>query len=123
MLSSASRMKLGAPPCRIASSKRFFPPTSLKALMSVTSQFWPTLRKGLNRALACFGVSLEPASFDAVIDDEKLAHGLRLNGVPLFVLEGNYLFSGAADLSHGASVARGERKTDLGRSGTFPGAC
>ena len=27
-------------------------------LESVTPQFWPTLRKGWNRALACFGVSL-----------------------------------------------------------------
>ena len=41
----------------------------------------------------------EPASFDAVIDDEKLARGLGLNGVPSFVLGGNYLFSGAQPTS------------------------
>ncbi len=41
----------------------------------------------------------EPASFDAEIDDEKLARGLGLNGVPSFVLGGNYLFSGAQPTS------------------------
>ena len=44
-------------------------------------------------------LGLEPASFDAVIDDEKLARGLGLNEVPSFVLGGNYLFSGAQPTS------------------------
>ena len=48
------------------------------------------------RASAFFS---EPASFDAVIDDEQLARGLGLNGVPSFVLDGNYLFSGAQPTS------------------------
>ena len=69
-------------------------------MTSVTPQFWPTLRKGLaiERSRAPAFLS-EPASFDAVIDDEKLAHSLGLNGVPSFVLGGNYLFSGAQPTS------------------------
>ena len=50
----------GDAPCRIASSKRSFPPTSLKALTSVAPQFWPTLRKGLEssaRVLRRFSLS------------------------------------------------------------------
>ena len=37
----------------------------------------------------------DQASRNAVIDDETLARGLGLTGVPSFVLNGNYLFSGA----------------------------
>jgi predicted DsbA family dithiol-disulfide isomerase len=53
---------------------------------------------GIERSRASAFLS-EPASFDAVIDDEKLARGLGLNGVPSFVLGGNYLFSGAQPTS------------------------
>ena len=53
---------------------------------------------GIERSRASAFLS-EPASFDAVIDDEKLARGLGLNGVPAFVLGGNYLFSGAQPTS------------------------
>jgi hypothetical protein len=53
---------------------------------------------GIERSRASAFLS-EPASFDAVIDDEKLTRGLGLNGVPSFVLGGNYLFSGAQPTS------------------------
>jgi predicted DsbA family dithiol-disulfide isomerase len=53
---------------------------------------------GIERSRASAFLS-EPASFDAVIDDEKLARGLGLDGVPSFVLGGNYLFSGAQPTS------------------------
>lgn len=53
---------------------------------------------GIKRSRASAFLS-EPASFDAVIEDEKLARGLGLNGVPSFVLGGNYLFSGAQPTS------------------------
>jgi predicted DsbA family dithiol-disulfide isomerase len=49
---------------------------------------------GIERTRASAFLS-EPANFDAVIDDEQLARGLGLNGVPSFFLGGNYLFSGA----------------------------
>lgn len=37
----------------------------------------------------------DPASAEAVLDDERLARGLGLNGVPSVVLDGHFLFSGA----------------------------
>ena len=62
---------------------------------------------GIKRSRASAFLS-EPASFDAVIEDEKLARGLGLNGVPSFVLGGNYLFweRSRACARQGASVAR-----------------
>jgi predicted DsbA family dithiol-disulfide isomerase len=45
-----------------------------------------------NRVLALLS---DPASAAAVVDDEQLARNLGLTGVPSFVLEGHYLFSGA----------------------------
>ncbi len=53
---------------------------------------------GIERGRASAFLS-DPASFDAVIDDETLARGLGLNGVPSFILGGNYLFSGALPTS------------------------
>jgi predicted DsbA family dithiol-disulfide isomerase len=53
---------------------------------------------GIERRRASAFLS-DPASLEAVIQDETLARGLGLNGVPSFILDGNYLFSGALPTS------------------------
>jgi predicted DsbA family dithiol-disulfide isomerase len=53
---------------------------------------------GIERGRASAFLS-DPASLEAVIQDETLARGLGLNGVPSFILNGNYLFSGALPTS------------------------
>lgn len=49
---------------------------------------------GIERARTLTAIA-DPASTEAVIKDESLARGLRLNGVPSVVFDGRYLFSGA----------------------------
>ena len=49
---------------------------------------------GLERRRALAAIA-DPADARSVLEEEKLARGLRLNGVPSFVLEGHFLFSGA----------------------------
>lgn len=49
---------------------------------------------GLDRRRALAFLS-DPASAEAASQEESLARGLGLNGVPSFVLDGRYLFSGA----------------------------
>jgi hypothetical protein len=49
---------------------------------------------GIERSRASAFLS-EPATFDAVIDDEKLARGLGLDGVPSFVLGGKVWYVAA----------------------------
>jgi predicted DsbA family dithiol-disulfide isomerase len=49
---------------------------------------------GLDRGTILAAIA-DPARQAVVIADERLAHSLGLNGVPSFVLDGRYLFSGA----------------------------
>jgi predicted DsbA family dithiol-disulfide isomerase len=49
---------------------------------------------GIDRARSLAFLA-DPASAAAVADEERLARGLGLNGVPSYVLDGRYLFSGA----------------------------
>lgn len=61
---------------------------------------------GLDRdaVLAALG---DPAQAEAVVREEGLARSLGLNGVPSFVLEGHYLFSGAQPVQAMVKALRG----------------
>jgi predicted DsbA family dithiol-disulfide isomerase len=61
---------------------------------------------GIDRARVS-GFLDDPASTEAVIRDEELARGLGLSGVPSFIVDGRFLFSGAQPT---ASIVRALRE-------------